>query len=206
MFTSGSTGLPKGVPITYKNLHAFLASYVALGFSINASDRFLQMFEFTFDVSIASFLVPLLYGACVYTVPATGVKYINVIKTLRDKQITVACLVPSIITYMKPYFDKINLPAVKYCILTAEASNVHDITKWKTCIPNSEIYNLYGPTEATIWCTAYKLDTSAPKSYNDMMAIGKPLQQVKAIIIDEAGNLVSNNTKGQLCIAGNMVY
>ncbi|HEY1030674.1 MAG TPA: amino acid adenylation domain-containing protein [Flavipsychrobacter sp.] len=205
LFTSGSTGLPKGVPINYKNLHAFLASYEALGFAISASDRFLQMFEFTFDVSVASFLVPLMYGACVYTVPAAGVKYVNVIKTLRDKQITVACLVPSIITYMKPYFDRLSLPAVKYCILTAEASNIYDIIKWKACIPNSEVYNLYGPTEATIWCTAYRLDTSTPKSYNDMMAIGKPLQQVKAVIIDEAGNLASNNIKGQLCIAGKQI-
>jgi len=205
LFTSGSTGVPKGVPICYENLDAFITSFDALGFEIKAADKFLQMFEFTFDVSIASFVVPLVYGACTYTVSSEGIKYINVLKILRDKQISFACLVPSIITYLKPYFDRIELPAVKYCILTAEASNVADIQKWKPCVPNAEIYNLYGPTEATIWCTVYKFDPSAPKSYNEMMAIGKPLLQVKAIIIDENSTVVTGSVKGQLCVAGKQV-
>jgi amino acid adenylation domain-containing protein len=205
LFTSGSTGVPKGVPISCENLDAFIISFDALGLSITNTDKFLQMFEFTFDVSVTSFLVPLLYGASVYTVSSDGIKYISVLKILRDKRITIACLVPSIITYMKPYFDKIDLPEVKYCILTAEASNINDVLIWKRSIPKAEIYNLYGPTEATIWCTAYKLNEIAPKSYNDMMAIGKPLQEVKAVVLNEDGAILNTGEKGQLCIAGRQI-
>lgn len=205
LFTSGSTGIPKGVPISYKNLNAFVTSFDTLGFEVTKADKFLQMFEFTFDVSVACFLIPLMYGACVYTVSSEGIKYINVLKILRDKQISIACLVPSIITYLKPYFDRIELPAVKYCILTAEASNTSDILNWKKCIPNADIYNLYGPTEATIWCTAYKLNQDKAKSYNGMMAIGKSMAEVRAVIIDDENAIVPLGTKGQLCVSGNQV-
>ncbi|MBS1778696.1 MAG: amino acid adenylation domain-containing protein [Bacteroidetes bacterium] len=205
LFTSGSTGVPKGVPISYKNLSAFVASFEALELDMSKADKCLQMFEFTFDVSVACFLMPLLHGASIYTVPSEGIKYINVLKILKDKQISIACLVPSIITYLKPYFDRIQLPAVKHCILTAEASNTADILKWKQCIPNADIYNLYGPTEATIWCTGYKFDTSAPKSYNEMMAIGKPLLEVEAIIIDEENSVITDGAKGQLCVTGKQI-
>ncbi len=125
LFTSGSTGIPKGVPITYGNIKAFLDSYFALGFDCNAGDRFLQMFDLTFDVSIASYLVPLLLGACIYTLPSEGIKYKHVYNILKNYKITFATIVPSILNYLSPYFNEIRLPDLKYCILTAEASNIN---------------------------------------------------------------------------------
>ncbi|MEG2574338.1 MAG: AMP-binding protein, partial [Bacteroides sp.] len=74
LFTSGSTGEPKGVPISRCNLNAFYTAYSRLGWQLNEHDRMLQMFELTFDVSIVSLLYPLTLGACVYTVASEGVK------------------------------------------------------------------------------------------------------------------------------------
>jgi amino acid adenylation domain-containing protein len=205
LFTSGSTGVPKGVPITYKNVRTFVDSYSALDFRCDASDRFLQMFDLTFDVSVASYLVPLLLGACVYTVPAEGIKYMNVYKLIQKYQITFASIVPSIINYLKPYFSEISLPRLKYCILTAEASNLKVVEEWARCVPNGAIVNLYGPTEATIWCIGYFYDSRRPKAYNEMLIIGKPFRYVDVLIVDEHGNEAKSGEKGELLVAGGQI-
>nr|WP_306302537.1 AMP-binding protein [Segatella baroniae] len=77
LFTSGSTGTPKGVPISYGNVSAFLQSVDALGIRLRADDRCLQMFDLTFDLSVDSYLQPLLAGACVFTVRPGSIKWRN---------------------------------------------------------------------------------------------------------------------------------
>lgn len=75
LFTSGTTGEPKGVPISRSNLSAFVEAFWTIGFEIDQNDKCLQMFELTFDLSVMSYLVPLLRGACVFTVPDHKIKY-----------------------------------------------------------------------------------------------------------------------------------
>jgi len=205
LFTSGSTGTPKGVPITYGNVKAFIDSFQALGFNYDESDRFLQMFDLTFDVSVASYLVPLLAGACVYTVPTEGIKYMQVLKIMKNYQVSFASIVPSIINYLKPYFKEIHLPSLKYCVLTAEASNIEVVQEWAGCMPNGRLINLYGPTEATIWCTGFFFDPDAPKAYNGMLIIGKPFKNVGMLILDDDGAETARGAKGELCVSGGQV-
>src|SRR4029077_4934987 len=70
LFTSGTTGKPKGVPIYHRNLSAFLATMLESGrYNFHRNDRFLQMFELPFDLSVFSFLVPLSVGASFYPIP-----------------------------------------------------------------------------------------------------------------------------------------
>lgn len=202
LFTSGSTGIPKGVPISYNNLSAFVNAYDQLNIPVTQEDRCLQMFDLTFDVSIVSFLIPLLNGACIYTVSTEGIKYTQVYKVMREYKITYASIVPSVINYLRPYFNEIQLPSLKYCILTAEASKVTVVQEWAACIPNADIYNLYGPTEATIWCTANLWNSKSIKSYNEMLAIGKPFNNTTAVIVDENLMILPVGQKGQLCISG----
>ena len=113
----------------------------------------LQMFELTFDVSIVSFLYPLTIGACVYTVSPEGVKYINVIETLEKYNLTFAAVAPSLLQLLLPYFSEIQLPELKYLVVTAEASDVELLSAFRSCAPNASFVNLYGPTEGTIYCT-----------------------------------------------------
>ena len=106
--------------------------------------------------------------------------------------------------YLKPYFDEIDVPSMRNCILTAEASPVDLIDEWAKCIPNSRVYDFYGPTEATIYCTSYEYKRDCDnKQVNGMLAIGKPLKNLKAIIIDDNESIITeSNCKGELCIAG----
>jgi D-alanine--poly(phosphoribitol) ligase subunit 1 len=143
---------PKEYP-SRRNLNAFYTAYHRLGWQLDENDRMLQMFELTFDVSIVSFLYPLTLGACIYTVSPEGVKYINVIETLEKYDLTFAAVAPSLLQLLRPYFPEIHLPALRYLVVTAEASDAELLDAFRKCVPNASFINLYGPTEGTIYCT-----------------------------------------------------
>ncbi len=203
LFTSGSTGKPKGVSVSRENLAAFVRAFHRTGIQLTQEDRCLQCFDLTFDVSVESFLVPLLAGACVYTVPHDQIKWSYVYGLLEDHKITFGAMAPSMLRYLRPYFAEMNLPDMRYCILTAEASPYELVREWSLCVPQAVIYDFYGPTEATIYCTYYSYDRSdKTKTLNGLLSIGKPMEGVKAIILDESKNCLAAGEKGELCIAG----
>lgn len=206
LFTSGSTGTPKGVSISRLNLAAFIDSFWQTGFALGPDDRCLQAFDLTFDVSIQAFLTALLRGACVYTIPYGQVKYIHAASLLMEQGITSAAMAPSMLTYLRPYFDQLGTKSLRTTILTAEACPVDLIEDWFACAPNAEVYDFYGPTEGTIYCTCYHLSRQRVNlSANGVAAIGKPLANVHAVIVDEEGHQLPAGQKGELYIAGHQV-
>ena len=206
LFTSGSTGVPKGVQLTRRNIAAFMDSFWKTGIDITPDDRCMQVFDLTFDVSVQSYLVALTRGACVYTVPYGQVKYLYAASLIQEQGITFGAMAPSMLTYLRPYFDEFDASSMKACILTAEACPVDLMEAWYGCAKNTEIYDFYGPTEATIYCTYYKLTRGGENlSLNGIISIGKPLANVQAIIIREDGSLVEGQEKGELCVAGDQV-
>lgn len=206
LFTSGSTGEPKGVTLSRRNIAAFMDSFWATGIVIDPNDHCLQAFDLTFDVSIQSFLVPLTRGACCYTVPYGQVKYIYIASLIHEKHITFGAMTPSMLTYLHPYFDELDASSLKTCILTAEACPKDLVEDFAKCAINAEIYNFYGPTESTIYCTCYKIVSGGDNPLlNGIISIGKPLSNVQAMIIREDGSLVDGQEKGELCIAGDQL-
>ena len=206
LFTSGSTGKPKGVQISFKNIDSFVDAFLSTGFKLDYTDKCLQCFDLTFDVSVQSFLIPLINGACVYTVPHDEIKYSYVFGLLDDHNLTFGVFAPSMIRLLKPYFEEIDLKKLRYCILTAEASPVDLVKEWAECIPNAQIYNFYGPTEATIYCVYYRVDFNKNiKEANGILAIGKAFNGLDAIILDENLQAVKKGEKGELYISGDQL-
>jgi D-alanine--poly(phosphoribitol) ligase subunit 1 len=203
LFTSGSTGEPKGVPITRGNLSAFLDSLDASGHGVTAADRVLQMFDLTFDFSIASYIAPLSKGACVYTVPSTQTKFTEVYRILAEERLTVAPLVPSVLGYLRPYFADIHLPDLRLTALCGEALIADVADEWSKCAPESRIANFYGPTEATVFAMVYC--AAGGKSRNGVVSIGRAMPLNNAIIVDDCLQPVGAGKKGELCLAGPQV-
>ena len=103
-FTSGTTGESKGVPITRANIAGFINAFWEMGLNIDENDKFLQMFELTFDLSVMSYLVPLLKGSCIYTIPKTVIKYNYIFELLDEHDLTVALMVPCYSVLSKKMF------------------------------------------------------------------------------------------------------
>lgn len=202
-FTSGSTGTPKGVMITKKNVAAFVEAFWAMGYDINENDRCLQMFELTFDLSVMSYLIPLLKGACVYTIPKDKIKYSYIFELMDEKELTIALMVPSILNYLRPYFSEIDCPKMKYSLFCGEALHTQIIEEWADCVPNARIDNVYGPTEDTVFCTYYTFKRNEENdSHNGVLSIGKPMLNNLAVVFSDAGRPADVDETGELCLAG----
>ncbi|GAA4274191.1 AMP-binding protein [Aquimarina gracilis] len=202
-FTSGTTGTPKGVPITFGNLSSFIDAFWDLGYTIAKDDRCLQMFELTFDLSVMSYLAPILKGACVYTIPKDEIKYSYIFELMEDHELTFALMVPSILHYVRPYFDEIDCPNMKFSLFCGEALPLDVTEEWSKCVPNATIANVYGPTECTIFCTDYTYKREEKnKAYNGVLTIGSDMKNTTTIIVDEDYNEVPFGEKGELCLSG----
>lgn len=203
LFTSGTTGKPKGVPISIKNLNGFVLAFEKLGIDIKSNDRCLQMFELTFDLSVMSFLIPLLKGACIYTIPKGVIKFNYIFELLDEHKLTVSLMVPSIIQYLRPYFEEINCKDMRYSLFCGEALTESITAEWQNCIPNAKIFNVYGPTEDTIFCTSYTYKKGEKnKSHHGILSIGKNMEGTDTIIVDEYNQVVTDGEQGELCLGG----
>jgi len=208
LFTSGSTGKPKGVPVGNHQLNAFFDFFSEKArFDFGPDDRFLQVYETTFDVSVFSAFMPLFSGACMYLLPKKNFVYLEIPQMLADKEITVLSMVPSVLHYLHPYFSRMKFEKLRYSFFSGDRLFQRLTEAWSTCIPNAEIINCYGPTETTIVCTYYpwRKNKSAEESLNGVVPIGKAFSGMDYILVDNELNEVSPGASGELCFSGTQV-
>ena len=205
LFTSGSTGHPKGVCITMGNVAAFADAFADLGLQLGTDDRCLQMFDLTFDMSVGSYLMPLLSGACVYTVKPGRIKWQAVFSLMERYRLTEAQLVPSVIHYLRPYMDEINAPEMRYCFFAGEGLPLDDVLAWQRAVPNAEIWNVYGPTENTVYSTGYRISADQTDHRNGIVSIGQAMRNVSTLIAGPDGQPLPAGQTGELYLAGDQL-
>jgi amino acid adenylation domain-containing protein len=203
LFTSGSTGKPKGVPIGFRNLDSFVNAFISYGYEFTTDDRFLQLYDLSFDASVRWYTVPLVVGGCIYTVPQDEIKYLYALKLMTKHELTIVEMPPSTLLYLRSYFKSIRLGKIRYCLLGGEALDQQLVVAWSECVPNARIQNIYGPTEATINCFIYNWDKNrSDKQFNGIVSIGKPFGANLAMVADDNHNRVKRDVMGELYVAG----
>lgn len=205
LFTSGSTGEPKGVLIRHGNLIAYLGS-VLRRYQPNPEDRFTQLFDFSFDLSAHDMFVCWSSGACLYCPPAGAL--VSPREFVRKHNLTFWFSVPSTAATMARLRTLTPgvFPSLRVSLFCGEALPAGLAQLWRRAAPNSIIENLYGPTEATIAITAYRVpneDTAAQRQ--GVVPIGLPFPGQHAQVIDTEGKPVPDGTAGELCIGGSQV-
>jgi D-alanine--poly(phosphoribitol) ligase subunit 1 len=194
LFTSGSTGIPKGVPVSHQALQAFIHACDASGLDDLKGKSCLQSFDLTFDLSLFGYLYPLVHGATVCTVPEDEMKQLAIVRILEEASVHTALLVPSVIQLLQPYFDRIELPDLRRLLFCGEALPAEILKQFMASVPNAEIRNVYGPTEATIFCMQYILPAQTKEwiDYHGVVTIGTPMSGMK----------VKTDSEGQLLLSG----
>jgi amino acid adenylation domain-containing protein len=206
LFTSGSTGIPKGVMVSHANVVAFVDAMVDR-YGITEEDRFSQTFDMTFDLSAFDMFVAWERGACVCCLPAS--EAIKPGKFIRERDLTVWFSVPSVGLFMKRLgmLKPDRYPSLRWSLFCGEPLPAEIAQAWAEAAPNSTVENLYGPTEATIACTLYRWDpaSSPTECRHGIVPIGAPYPGMTVLVADESYREVEPGGEGELLLEGPQV-
>ena len=200
IFTSGTTGLPKGVMIPAGAARHYIAT-ITDHLGLQAADRALETCELGFDFSVHNMFPTWEAGAALHILPATRV--MNAVKFAVDSGLTVWNSVPSLAGMLRQIkaLKPASLASLRLTVFGGEQLPAGVVAAWQAAAPNSAIFNLYGPTEATVFCLAQSGDLPLTPG-RDVVAIGRPLPGSEAAVLDPQGRPVADGTPGELAIAG----
>ncbi|MCP5046322.1 MAG: amino acid adenylation domain-containing protein, partial [bacterium] len=193
IFTSGTTGKPKGILLRHVGLYNLIIASNKL-FNVHADSRILQFAAFGFDVSVWETFMALTSGAALCLGRRETLLSIpDLIEMLRRTPITMALLAPSLLQVL-PSED---LPDLETIISVGEKCTAEVVTKWA---PGRCLFNGYGPAEASVTVSAHL--TSAGEVMPQGPSIGVPLDNVRLYVLDKSLHRTPVGVPGELHIGG----
>lgn len=200
LFTSGTTGQPKGVPISHANLASYLAA-IHPHVPIGPADRVLQAVDLTFDLSVHDMMLTWLHGAELYVAPENGA--ILAPRLIAAHALSACLLVPSAGARAIDYGIATpgKMPTLRHSLFAGEALPLSVAERWQAAAPNAAIFNLYGPTEGTIHTSYYRFDPRYPPP-STAVPIGQALGRQKIRLADADGAPAGAGDVAEILLAG----
>ena len=197
LYTSGSTGVPKGVMLTHRNATSFV-DWCSSVFLPTEDDRFSSHAPFHFDLSILDIYVSIKHGASVHLIPdELGKSPKNLARFIASRRITVWYSTPSILSLLAEFgdLDRGDFSNLRLVLFAGEVFPVKQLRRLVSCWPGPDYYNLYGPTETNV-CTFARIPAPIPEDRTEPYPIGWACSHCSAMV----------DSEGLLHIAGPAVF
>ena len=204
-FTSGSTGVPKGVLVGHDSVISFIDDF-APRFGISEEDVIGNQAPFDFDVSVKDIYSALKVGATLVIIPTAYFRFPKQVMDMLEKyQVTnltwaVSALV--LLNRLHMFMYKVP-PFIKRVLFSGEEMPAKHLKDWMDSYPNAEFVNLYGPTEITCNCSYYRIDRSVVP---EKLPIGYEFPGKTILLLDDEERIIpetEEGTTGEICVAGN---
>lgn len=202
VFTSGSTGIPKGVAACHRSVIDYVENLTEV-LQVTEDSVFANQTPLYFDACLKELFSSLKYGATTYLVPKELFMFpLKLVEFLNEYKINTVCWVVSALTMISSMktFDKV-IP--KYLHTVAFGSEVFPIKQfhlWKQALPNARFINLYGPTEATGMSCYYEVNRDFEEG--ESIPIGRPFKNTEILLLDEKNQIPAQGEPGEMCIRG----
>ena len=204
MFTSGSTGEPKGVPITYGCLQSFLRWTLGEHAFEEGREVFLNVVPYSFDVSLMDTYPALVTGGTVTSVTKDEIANPRrLYPLLGGSGVTTWVSTPSFaqMCLVEPAFNAGMLPQLRRFLFCGETLAPEIASQLLDRFPAAEVWNTYGPTEATVATTSIRITREILDQYSSL-PIGYPMPGTRVLVMDEQGHEAPPGERGQIIIAG----
>jgi amino acid adenylation domain-containing protein len=202
LYTSGSTGDPKGVMVSHRNAMAF-ATWAADEFALAAGDRVAQLAPLIFDLSTFDLFASARAGASVHLVGRKAAMFPADLRAfVDDNEISIVYAVPSMLTMLveRGGLTVGALPSLRLILFAGEVFPTRHLAALMQLVPHPDYANLYGPTETNV-CTFHRVD-EAPAPDDPPCSIGVAIANDEAIVVDPDGRAVEPGESGELFIRG----
>lgn len=206
LFTSGSTGVPKGTVVNHASVIKYTQWYAGT-FGIDETTIFGSQTPFYFSMSVATMFSALLTGASLVVIPKRLFSFpLELIQFMNEKQINTIYWVPSAMNIIanRKALDNHDLPSLKKVLFCGEVMPMKPLNYWRAHLPEDTLFaNLYGPTETTDVAAYYIVDR---KFHDDeVLPIGRPCANCSVMVLKQDDTLAQPGEEGELCIRGSFL-
>jgi D-alanine--poly(phosphoribitol) ligase subunit 1 len=204
LFTSGSTGEPKGVVITLNNLTHFVDWMLAEQGFTESGETFLNQAPFSFDLSVMDLYPSLVSGGTLFSITKDHVANLKKLyEAFGQSGVSAWVSTPSFaqMCLIEKTFNQAMLPSMRRFLFCGETLAPETASQLIERFPQAEVWTTYGPTEATVATTSIRVDREVLKQFSPL-PVGRSMPGSLIAILDDKGQRVPAGERGEIVIGG----